>query len=221
MKILFIGNSATYVHEVPQMLERLAKKAGYDVETDMVVKGGFRLSWHAAGMSARGRIALTEIEKGYDLVILQEVGNCFATEEDRKETEKASEILVRAIQKTGAKALFYVRPPYGRDLEGFAAAEQCRLLDDLFVGLSQALDIECAFVNRAFACAMPTVGRGLWGADNAHTSPKGAYLIVCTLFASIFKKSATCLDADVLPSEEARSLQEIADRIALEGVVPW
>ena len=71
MKILFIGNSATYVNDVPKMLERLARGAGYEMETDMVVKGGFRLSQHAAGIVARDKIALEELQKGYDLVILQ------------------------------------------------------------------------------------------------------------------------------------------------------
>jgi hypothetical protein len=106
-------------------------------------------------------------------------------------------------------------------LEGYTAEEQCPLLDDLFVGLSKKLDVECIFINRAFACAIPTVGRALWGDDNAHTSPRGAYLIACTFFATIFGKSATLLDADVLTPEEARPLQEFADQVALEGLIPW
>ena len=221
MKILFIGNSATYVNDVPKMLERLARGAGYEIETDMVVKGGFRLSQHATGVMARDKIALEELQKGYDLVILQEVGNCFATEENRKETAEAAEILVRAAQKTNAKVMFYVRPPYGRDLEGFDALAQCKELDELFVGLSQKFGIDCVFVNRAFAGAIPTVGRALWGEDNAHTSLRGAYLIACTFFATIFGKSATLLAPDVLTPEEARPLQEFADQVALEGLIPW
>ena len=221
MKILFIGNSATYVHEVPKMLERLARGAGYEIETDMVVKGGFRLSQHAAGLPARERIASEVLQRGYDLVILQEVGNCFATEETRKETSDAVEVLHKAIQKTGAKTVFYVRPPYGRDLEGFDALSQCKELDKLFVGLSQKLGIDCAFVNRAFAAAMPIYGRELWGEDNAHTSPMGAYLIACTFFASLFDRSATCLATEGLPADVAHTLQEIADHVAKEGLISW
>ena len=222
MKILFIGNSATYVNDIPKMLERLANAAGYPLETDMVVKGGFRLSQHANGVCAREKIALDEIEKGYDIVFLQEVGNCFATEENRQETALASEKLFDAIQKTGAKACYYVRPPYGRDLEGFAAAEQCRLLDDLFVGLSQRLGVECVFANRAFADAIPKFGRRLWGNDNAHTSVLGAYLIVCSLFAALFGVSSKALETvEEITPEEALLLQEIADRISLEGYIPW
>ena len=221
MKILFIGNSATYVHEVPKMLERLARGAGCEIETDMVVKGGFRLSQHAAGSPAREKIALEEMQRGYDLVILQEVGNCFATEETRTETSAAVEVLHKAIQKSGAKTVFYVRPPYGRDLEGFDALSQCKELDKLFVGLSQKLGTDCVFVNRAFAAAMPIYGRELWGEDNAHTSPLGAYLSACTFFASLFDRSATCLETEGLPDADAKALQELADRVAKNGLIPW
>ena len=44
MKLLFIGNSATYVHDIPQTLAALAGKAGYSVETKAIAKGGFRIS---------------------------------------------------------------------------------------------------------------------------------------------------------------------------------
>ena len=62
---------------------------------------------------------------------------------------------------------------------------------------------------------------GLWGPDNAHTSVYGGYLADCVFFATLFGASATILDANGLPEEDARILQEIADKIALEGVIPW
>ena len=39
VKMLFIGNSATYVHDIPQTLGLLAGKAGYPVETKTIAKG--------------------------------------------------------------------------------------------------------------------------------------------------------------------------------------
>ena len=47
MKLLFIGNSATYVHKIPQTLAELASKNGILVEVGQVVKGGFELAQHA------------------------------------------------------------------------------------------------------------------------------------------------------------------------------
>ena len=38
-KVLFIGNSATYVNDIPQTLSRLATEAGYKPEAKSVTKG--------------------------------------------------------------------------------------------------------------------------------------------------------------------------------------
>ena len=47
LRLLFIGNSATYVHDLPQTLCRLAADAGYCIEAKSIVKGGYELSQHA------------------------------------------------------------------------------------------------------------------------------------------------------------------------------
>ena len=39
MKALFIGNSATYVHDIPGTLRRLAGEAGYPMETAQIALG--------------------------------------------------------------------------------------------------------------------------------------------------------------------------------------
>ena len=61
----------------------------------------------------------------------------------------------------------------------------------------------------------------LWGPDNAHTSEYGAYLAVCVFFCTIFKVSSTALDAVGIAAEDAHNLQTIADKIALDGAMPW
>ena len=83
-KILFIGNSATYVNDIPEALSRLATKAGYEVECAMVVKGGATLSTHANIETALGRAAFEAIEKGFDTVFLQDNGNCISNDAIRR-----------------------------------------------------------------------------------------------------------------------------------------
>ena len=39
MRILFIGNSATYVHDIPETLAGLATAAGFPTESVRIVKG--------------------------------------------------------------------------------------------------------------------------------------------------------------------------------------
>lgn len=211
MKILFIGNSATYVHDIPETLARLASEAGFPTESVRIVKGGWRLSQHAEA----GSRASAEIEKGYDLVVLQDNGNCIENDERRAASVAASEILCKAARESGAKVYFYVRPPYGYEAFGRSPVEQCREFDRFFTEIADRESAVCAYVNRAFEYAIENTDIRLWGDDNAHTSDEGAYLAVCVHFATIYGKSATLLGENGV--REAKVLQEIADRIVFGG----
>ena len=207
MRILFIGNSATYVHDIPETLARLASEAGFSTEALRIVKGGWRLSQHAEA----GSRALAEIEKGYDLVVLQDNGNCIENDERRAASVAASEILCKAARESGAKVYFYVRPPYGYEAFGRSPVEQCREFDRFFTEIADRESAVCAYVNRAFEYAIENTDIRLWGDDNAHTSDEGAYLAVCVHFATIYGKSATLLGENGVRA--AKVLQEIADRV--------
>lgn len=210
MKILFIGNSATYVHDIPETLARLATAAGFPTECARIVKGGWCLSQHAA----EGSLALDEIGKGYDIAVLQDNGNCISSEEMREECIRSCGALADAAEKSGAKVYYYVRPPYGYEKWGFAPVDQCRELDLLFSEIAEKTGAVCAYVNRAFAYAINNNSDiRLWGDDNAHTSPEGAYLAVCVIFAAIYRKSASTLDSNGI--NEAKVLQGIADKVVL------
>lgn len=211
MRILFIGNSATYVHDIPETLARLATDAGFPTESVRIVKGGWCLSQHAAD----GSRALAEIGKGYDLVVLQDNGNCVSSDEKRSACINACEVLSSKAIESGAKVAYYVRPPYGYEAFGRSPVEQCRAFDELFTEIAKKNGAACVYVNRAFEYAIENTDIGLWGDDNGHTSEAGAYLAVCVHFAAIFGKSATILDENGI--ENAKVLQKIADKIVFGG----
>ena len=219
-KLLFIGNSATYVYDIPQLLSRLARKAGYNVQADSVTLSGGKLSQHADASTEHGKNVLKAIDKGYDIVILQEVTACIASEESRAESLTASTTLDKAIRASKAKTYFYVRPPTGKDTAGYKSYEQCVELDKLFGKIAGELDAQNVYVNRAFAYAIKNSDIGLWGDDNAHVNENGAYLIACVFFSSLFNKSASVLDYDTLPESTAKALQKIADKVVLENYIP-
>lgn len=221
LKVLFIGNSATYVHEIPQTLARLATEAGFLTECTKVTKGGYELAQHADASTEHGQTVLEEIARGYDVVFLQDNGNCITTKEKRQNAFAACKTLSDAIRKSCALPFIYVRPPYGKLLAGLTAFEQCIQFDGLFSEIASNLDMRLAYANRAFACAIKRLDYPLWGPDNAHTSPHGAYLIVCVLFATLFQTSATVLGTNGLPEADARALQTVADAVALDRVLPW
>ena len=45
----------------------------------------------------------------------------------------------------------------------------------------------------------------------------GAYLIVCTFFATLFGISATQLVSDTIDASAAHALAEVADKVVFEG----
>ena len=57
MKFLFIGNSATYVNEIPQSLKKLAEAAGFYFETAQITPGGYTLRQHADTSTEHGKKA--------------------------------------------------------------------------------------------------------------------------------------------------------------------
>ncbi len=222
MNVLFIGNSATYVHEVPTTLEKLAGGVGIDVVTRQITPGGYTLAQHADGGTDHGKAVLAEIAKGYDAVVLQDNSSCIADLERRAACRAACGVLAKEIAASGAKLYFYVRPPREKEKFGYDSIGQCRELDLLFSGIARELGGKCAFVNRAFAYAIKHHDIDLWGPDRAHTSPEGAYLVAATIFATLFDRPATALDAvEGIDKTVARTLLEVAEKIAHGGVIPW
>lgn len=221
LKLLFIGNSATYVNDLPGTLCRLASEAGYCIEAESVVRGGYTLTQHADRDSEHGRRVTCEIAKGYDVVFLQDNGNCISSDEKRRATVDACDRLAAEIRAAGSLPYIYVRPPYGIENFGFSPFEQCAEFDLLFGEIAERIGAVNACVNRAFARAIKKTDFDLWGPDHAHTGERGAYLAVCVFFSTLFGVSSRVLGTNGLPDDEAEILRSIADEIVLDGVIPW
>ena len=212
-RFLFIGNSATYVHDLPATLAELCKEKGIAIHQKQIVPGGRMLEQHAADTAV-----FEEIGKGYHAVFLQENGNAMTTPEARERSLAAIGKLSDAVHQSGAKLFFYVRPPYGINLAEYESLEQCALFDEHFTPAAKANRATCVYVNRAFAHAIRHLPYNLWGADNAHISTHGAYLAVCTFYATLFGRSATELGiAYDLPAEEATAIQKATDEMLKEA----
>ena len=212
-RFLFIGNSATYVHDLPATLAELCKEKGIAIHQKQIVYGGRMLEQHAADTAV-----FEEIGKGYHAVFLQENGNAMTTPEARERSLAAVGKLSDAVHQSGAKLFFYVRPPYGINLAGLDSLAQCELFDAHFTPAAEKEGATCVYVNRAFAHAKRHLPYDLWGPDHAHISTHGAYLAVCTFYATLFGRSATELGiAYDLPAEEATAIQKATDEMLKEA----
>ena len=221
LRVLFIGNSATSVNDVPGTVSRLARKAGYHLEYFSLTKGGSSLSTHADATTDHGKQVRAEIAKGYDIVIIQDVTSCIKTEAKRAESIAAAKVLGGLIKESGAEAYIYVRPPTGTDIGSYKSYEQCVEYDKLFNKIASDIDATNVYTNRACAYVIENhKDFNIWGSDNAHLNKEGSYLVACVFFATLFNTSAVGLDADGISPDVAAMMQSVADAVVFGGYIP-
>ncbi|RYX89967.1 hypothetical protein EON78_07100, partial [bacterium] len=78
-RILFIGNSYTYMNDLPKMFEKLSISAGHKVETGMLANGGWKLAQHIAAKETEDKLKSAK----WNYVVVQEQSRLPASEEYR------------------------------------------------------------------------------------------------------------------------------------------
>ena len=106
-RVLFVGNSLTYVGNLPAVLEALATANGNSIESEMLVRGGATLSDRARDGSVRKLLGTAR----YDFVVLQERGGdvlCFNVDRVKHsvcESTQAHLDLARIAATRGARPI--------------------------------------------------------------------------------------------------------------------
>ena len=135
-RILFIGNSHTYLHYMPRMLEQLARAAGYRkrLRTEQVTGRGAGLEWHWNNPATRHMIT----DGQWDYVILQERSG--GPLEDPVSMQKHARLLDAEIRQRSQQILKIVqeRGPFRAGGEYFTSRQRSYTVTD-FASLGEAL----------------------------------------------------------------------------------
>ncbi len=223
LRILFIGNSYTYVNDLPHVFAGLARSGGHKVETGMAAEGGWSLSDHARSSSSLDRLNSSK----WDFVVLQEQSQIPASEPARTGTMyPAVRALVRQIEADGARPILFLTWAHrdGWPENGLPGYEDMQVeIDRGYLGIAQDLSLPVAPVGYAWLIAYRQESRlDLWQDDGSHPSPQGTYLAACVFYAAIFRQSPEGLSyLDRLPGETARALQTIAAGAVLDNPKQW
>lgn len=173
-RILFIGNSLTYVNDLPGMVCALARSTGRKTICEMVAKPDFGLEEHWRDGDARKAIA-----RGWDVVVLQQGPS--ALRESRVVLIDYAKRFDAEIKKAGARTALYMVWPSRQRRGDFAAVSQSYSAAAKAVGgmLIPAGDAwRTAWAQNA---ALP-----LYGADGFHPSPMGSYLAAMVAYRQLF-----------------------------------
>jgi hypothetical protein len=222
-RVLFIGNSLTYVNDLPHTFAALAASGHHRVTTGMLATGGATLANHVGDPRTNKQLD----GHHWNIVVLQDESEQPAVEQYRQsEMFPAAGALASRIRLSGATPLFYLTFSWRAGLPQNGLPDYVSMqsaADDGYVTVGRQLGIAVAPVGVAWSNVVngsPTTN--LWQSDGVHPTVAGTYLAACVLYATIFRQSPIGLhDHDGLSADEARQLQTVASETVLSHVDEW
>jgi hypothetical protein len=232
LKVLFIGNSYTYVNDLPSMIVALAEAAGgRRIEVDRDLVGGCTFERHVKETKAIEKIQ----QKKWDVVVLQE--HSLRPVIERNLMFQYARLLHEEIKKRGAKTVFYLTwarqnvpemqdgadpaasPTYARAMYDINGAAKKTMEFEAWrkqqrAGLAGGLNGAYFDLAKELAAAVAPVGVAwkkalaadkslvLHQADKSHPNPTGSYLAACVFYATLLGKSPVGLPGDIQKSGE-------------------
>lgn len=212
LRVLFIGNSYTFVNDLPATLAELARAGGHTLETGMAADGGWTLAQHAASAATLDLLAAQR----WDYVVLQEQSQAPSDPRARSAAMyPAVRTLAEKIRRARATPLLFQTwghrggwPEMG--MPNYASMQA--QIGKGYRGIASELNVQVVPAGDAWARALgsdPSVE--LWQADGSHPTEQGTYLAACVFYAAIFGESPEGLSFHGgLSQESAQQLQTIA-----------
>lgn len=181
IRVLFIGNSLTYVNDLPTIVERVAEAAGKHIETEMLALPDYALIDHWNDGQAQQRIRSGH----FDYVVLQQGPSSLPLNRDT--LRLATALFAPVIRANGGvPALFAVWPEVERSSVYPVVSESYRLA---------AEDVDGVFLPVGDTWAATFNARGdapLYGDDGYHPGFAGSYaaaVVMVSVFANVDPRS--------------------------------
>lgn len=216
-RVLFIGNSYTFVNNLPMMFAELAQAGKHETMVGSSAQGGWTLAEHA--QSAETLNLLKSIPWTY--VVLQEQSQIPSVPHLRnQEMYPAARALVKQVRGEGATPFFLLTWAHrsGWPEQGMPDYESMQSqIDNAYYEIARELHVRVAPVGKAWHTAVEAhPDLTLWQGDESHPSEQGTYLAACVFYAVIFHESPVGLSyqADLSP-EIAAEVQAIASETVL------
>jgi hypothetical protein len=212
LRVLFVGNSITYVNDMPHLLTRL-------VESDPANRPIFAVRFTPPGVSfsddvADPRLATLLPSVRWNQVVLQEQSDMQAlpTAERAQLSDAPAGTLAVRILEDGAQPLLFETGGFPQgDAGGDSFVAMEARLEQGYGSLGFQLHAPVAPVGRAYAVALTAhPGTPLWGPDDYHPSLEGAYLAACVFYDVLYHRTPTSSYTAGLDPAEAAFLQRSA-----------
>lgn len=219
--ILFVGNSHTFVNELPDIFMRIADSMGHDTDIYSLTEGYYTLTDYADTKDELGAeldAALTGMD--WDFVVLQENTNDAFAAADQGML-KAAQTLDEKIKAAGGQTALLMTwaPKEGLSNGSFSLSKEevQTTLANNYIKVADELGSLLIPAGVAFmACNAKYPDIELWDEDGSHPSIEGSYLAALTAFAVIYQQSPVgCTENMGIDEDTAEKLQEVAAQVVL------
>jgi hypothetical protein len=215
VRVLFVGNSFTYVNDLPRFVSAMSRVdesgSGAKIDCRMVAFPGFSLEDHWKKGDAQRAIA----EQPWDFVVLQQGPS--ASDDGREVLVEYARRFAPLIRKAGARVAFYMPwPPSDRKQDFSLVSESYRQAARVVQGvvLPAGEAWEKAW-RRDPALA-------LYGPDGLHPTNEGSYLAALVVYAGLSGRPVAAMPATLplggegkleIPEKDASVLREAAAEV--------
>ena len=212
LRILFIGNSMTYVQDLPGLLTNLASSNGKTVITAQNTPGGYFLSDHVTDP-----ISLSLMAQGFDYIVVQEQssGNILPVIPGSPIIRPIG--IIDSIAKANcSKILLYATPGYPETHPWSVKPYEDMQAEIIYKYTMTARSVRAAYLPTAHAFRdvinnYPAI-TGMWASPtDYHPGLKGQYLHACVLYSALYNESAVGSPAPLgISISDANMLQQTA-----------
>ena len=231
INILYIGNSYTYYHDLPKMVQSIAANIALDHRMKLSYKaftpGGCTFKRHL-----QNKEEMEAIKAGsWDYVVLQEqsVAPALPTNVLQKETYFYAHVLDSLIHvyNPNARVIFYMT--WGHK-DGCQEPYKNYPFIDTYQGMQDRLItsyLEMSYFNNAWCAPVGMVWKKvrterpyftLYWPDCSHPSVLGTYLAANTIFSTIYQKHYQTTFTAGLDLEMSEYIQQVAQKMVLENL---
>lgn len=230
-KVLFIGNSYTYVNDLPGTVRTLALGCGDTLNFEQSTPGGCTFQNHLSNATTTSLIA----QGGWDNVVLQEQSQLpsFPIGQVQSECFPYAQQLCDLIRNStpDAEIVFYMT--WGRKN---GDASNCANYPPLctYEGMDSLLFYRYMQMAEDNYASVSPVGRvwhvlrdhhpeiELYSSDESHPSVAGTYAAAVTFYTILFRKSPACISNNLtLDAAAAQAIRETVDSVVFHGIDIW
>ncbi len=229
--VLFLGNSYTYVNNLPLVTASAAASVGDSLVYDSNTIGGYTLEQHSQDATSLSKIAVGN----WDYVVLQEQSQLpsFPIEQVDTQVFPYAKILDSTIHHDNScgRTMFYMT--WGRE---YGDTSNCPTWPPVctYQGMDSMLYLRYMMMadsNNAVVSPVGAVRRyiidnypsiQLYQADQSHPTPAGTYAAACCFYTAIFKRDPTLITYNFsLADTDAAHIRTAAKVIVYDSLLKW